>query len=194
MGNGAPRRFVPERRLRANRIMSILDLAKRRVVFTDLDSAESHSRDRRASESSLVGHASDRLGGPRHRTRLNRRAEPSGCFAICRGLSTTDFRLYALLAPHLVNKGAGNAAWVDDYKGVPMLFAEGSGTALALGCSPSFVARSVGFVGVSDDWQDLRQHSELRWHYDVARNGNVGLVGEVGSYRSRNISRRWLFK
>ncbi len=94
--------------------------------------------------------------------------------------SATDYRIYALLAPHLVNKGAGNTAWVGDYKGVPMLFAEGGGTALALGCSAPFVAGSVGFVGVSDGWQDLRKHFELRWRYDVARNGNVALVGEVG--------------
>ena len=39
--------------------------------------------------------------------------------------AATDYRLYALLAPHLVNKGAGNTAWIDDYKGVSMLFAEG---------------------------------------------------------------------
>src|SRR4051812_13867255 len=43
-----------------------------------------------------------------------------------------DYRIYALVAPHLVNRGAGNTAWIDDYKGVPMLFAEGSGTALAV--------------------------------------------------------------
>lgn len=91
-----------------------------------------------------------------------------------------DYRLYALLASHLVNKGAGNTAWVGDYKGVPMLFAEGGGTTLALGCSIPFAAGSVGFVGVSDGWQDLRQHLELRWHYDIARNGNVALTGEVG--------------
>jgi glucoamylase len=91
-----------------------------------------------------------------------------------------DYKLYALLAPHLVNRGAGNTAWVGDYKGVPMLFAEGSGTALALACSAPLVASSVGFVGVSDGWQDLRQHFELRWRYDVARNGNVALVGEIG--------------
>ena len=43
------------------------------------------------------------------------------------------YRLYALLAPHLVNRGAGNTAWIADYKGVPVLFAEGDGTALAVG-------------------------------------------------------------
>lgn len=94
--------------------------------------------------------------------------------------AVTDYRLYALLAPHLVNKGAGNTAWIDDYKGVSMLFAEGGGTALALGCSVPFAASSVGFVGASDGWQDLRQHYELRWRYGHARNGNVALTGEVG--------------
>jgi glucoamylase len=93
--------------------------------------------------------------------------------------TTADYRLYALLAPHLVNRGAGNNAWIGDYKGVPMLFAEGSGTALAVGCSAPFVARSAGFVGVSDGWQDLSRHCELRWRYGQARNGNVALTGEI---------------
>ncbi|MCB1676813.1 MAG: glucan 1,4-alpha-glucosidase [Halioglobus sp.] len=90
-----------------------------------------------------------------------------------------DYRLFALLAPHLVNRGAGNTAWVDDYKGVPMLFAHGGGTSLSLGCSAPFLARSAGFVGVSDGWQDLQRHFELRWQYGVARNGNVALTGEI---------------
>ena len=90
-----------------------------------------------------------------------------------------DYRLHALLAPHLVNKGAGNTAWVAEYKGVPMLFAEGSGSALAVGCSAPFLARAAGFVGVSDGWQDLVRHFELRWHYDHARDGNVALTGEI---------------
>lgn len=90
-----------------------------------------------------------------------------------------DYHLYALLAPHLVNRGAGNTAWIDDYKGTPMLFAEGSGTALAVGCSTPFLARSAGFVGISDGWQDLSRHFELRWRYDHARDGNVALTGEI---------------
>jgi len=93
--------------------------------------------------------------------------------------SIANYHLYALLAPHLVNRGAGNSAWIDDYKGVPMLFAEGSGTTLALGCSAPFLARTTGFVGVSDGWQDLSQHFELRWRYDHAPNGNVALTGEI---------------
>ena len=90
-----------------------------------------------------------------------------------------NYRLFALLAPHLVNRGAGNTAWIADYKGVPMLFAQGGGTSLALACSVPFVARSAGFVGVSDGWQDLKQNFQLCWQYDVAQNGNVALTGEV---------------
>jgi glucoamylase len=91
----------------------------------------------------------------------------------------SDYRLYALLAPHLVNRGANNSAWVADYKGLPMLFAEGTGAALALGSSAPFNARSVGFVGFSDGWQDLSRHFELRWRYDHAHDGNVALTGGI---------------
>src|SRR3712207_4171667 len=45
--------------------------------------------------------------------------------------TAADYHLYVLLAPHLGNRGAGNTAWVDDYKGIPMLFAERAGMALA---------------------------------------------------------------
>lgn len=63
-----------------------------------------------------------------------------------------DYHLYALLAPHLGNRGSSNTAWVGDYKDMPMLFAERDGTALTLACSAPWVKRSVGFVGFSDDW------------------------------------------
>ena len=90
-----------------------------------------------------------------------------------------DYRLYALIAPHLVNRGAENNAWVGEVKGMPMLFAEGLGSALALGCSVPLRTRSVGFVGTSDGWQDLARHFEMRWTYDHAMNGNVALTGEI---------------
>ena len=87
--------------------------------------------------------------------------------------------LYALLAPHLNNHGAGNTAWVGDYKGVPMLFAERDGYALALACSAPWLARSVGFVGSSDGWQQLRAHGRLVTTYERAENGNVAMTGEI---------------
>jgi glucoamylase len=90
-----------------------------------------------------------------------------------------DYRLYALLAPHLGNHGSGNTAWVADYKGQPLLLAQREGVALALACSPAWVGRSVGFIGVSDSWQDLARHKRMTWFYDRAENGNVSLAGEV---------------
>jgi glucoamylase len=90
-----------------------------------------------------------------------------------------DFHLYVLLAPHLANAGAGNTAWVGNYKGSPMLFAERQHYALALASSTPWLARSVGFVGVSDGWQQLHAHKRLDHTYARAENGNVAITGEI---------------
>ena len=98
---------------------------------------------------------------------------------ICFKSQRKDLRLFALLAPHLVNRGAGNTAWLDDYKGLPMLFAEGGGNAMALACSVPWRARSAGFVGTSDGWQDLAHNRELTQCWQRAENGNTALTGEI---------------
>lgn len=89
------------------------------------------------------------------------------------------YHLYVLLAPHLGNRGSGNTAWVGEYKGTPMLFAERDGNALALASSASWLRRSAGFVGVSDGWQDLMRYKRMTWTYPRAENGNVALTGEI---------------
>lgn len=93
--------------------------------------------------------------------------------------SLADYSLFALLAPHLGNAGAGNTAWVGDYKGQPMLFAERDGIALALACSGGWIKRSAGFAGASDGWVDLSLHQRMAWSYERAENGNVALTGEI---------------
>ena len=91
-----------------------------------------------------------------------------------------NFRLYALLAPHLGNVGSNNTGWVGDYKGVRMLFAESaSGFALAFACSVPWKKMSAGFAGYSDGWQDLSSNFQLANIYQRAENGNVALTGEV---------------
>lgn len=90
-----------------------------------------------------------------------------------------DYHVYLLLAPHLANHGSGNTAWVADYKGVPLLFAERGEMALALACSAPWLARSVGFAGVSDGWQDLSRNFRLTHTYSRAENGNVAVTGEI---------------
>jgi glucoamylase len=90
-----------------------------------------------------------------------------------------DFRLFALLAPHIGNQGYGNDAWLDDYKGIPMLFARREDVSLALSCSAGWSAASCGFVGVNDGWRQVRAAGRLTELYSEARDGNVALAGEV---------------
>ncbi|MQT14423.1 glucan 1,4-alpha-glucosidase [Segnochrobactrum spirostomi] len=90
----------------------------------------------------------------------------------------SDYRLYGLLAPHLVNAGADNTAWIDEYKGTRMLFASGKGgTSLAIAASVPWRTASAGFVGASDGWQQLK-HTGTLIPYARAANGNVALTGE----------------
>ncbi len=91
----------------------------------------------------------------------------------------SDYRLFALLSPHLANCGYGNTGWIGDYKGVPMFFAEHAGAALGLASSAPWKKMSVGFVGASDGWQDLSEHFQMEWEYTRAENGNVACTGEV---------------
>jgi glucoamylase len=98
-----------------------------------------------------------------------------------------NFRLYALLAPHLANHGSGNTAWVGDYKGTPMLFAERGSSALALACSVGWLTRSVGFVGFSDGWQELRANKRLTRAYTRAENGNVAITGEIDLAAAKGV-------
>lgn len=93
--------------------------------------------------------------------------------------SLRNYRLYALLAPHLANFGYGNTGWLADYKGTPMLFAQREASVLALASSAPWLKRSVGFAGASDGWQDLSQHFQMTWEYNRAENGNIALTAEI---------------
>ena len=90
------------------------------------------------------------------------------------------YQLYTLLAPHLANFGYYNTAWIGDYKGMPMLFAEHlGGYALALASALGWKQMSVGFVGYSDGWQDIARNFRMTERYERAENGNVALTAEI---------------
>lgn len=93
-----------------------------------------------------------------------------------RGEAGVRFFLY--LTPHLHNNGAENEAWVDDYKGVRMLFASGGGLSLALACDRGWRQCSVGFIGVSDGLSDIGKHKQMTQQYTYAGVGNVQLCAE----------------
>ncbi len=100
--------------------------------------------------------------------------------------SISDYRLYLLASPHLINAGAHNTAWVDDYKGTPMLFASGRrGISLAIASSVPWPSRSAGFVGFSDGWQQLSQHGVLDERCRRAEHGNVAITGEIDLQANR---------
>src|SRR5205809_1864550 len=90
-----------------------------------------------------------------------------------------DYGVYALLAPHIGNRGYGNNGWIGSYKGMPMLFAQREGVSLALACSTPFSKMSCGYVGVSDGWQDVSANKKMTWEYSTASNGNIALTAEL---------------
>lgn len=90
-----------------------------------------------------------------------------------------DYQLHAIVSPHLINGGANNTAWCDTFKGHPMLFAYGTGRSLAVAASVPWLARSAGFVGISDAWQTLSRGQGLRQDYQRAEDGNVALAGTL---------------
>jgi glucoamylase len=90
-----------------------------------------------------------------------------------------EYKIFALLAPHIDNQGRENDGWAGAYKGVPMLFAQRGDCALALACSARYAAMSCGYVGSSDGWQDLARNKYLTEVHSEARNGNIALTGEV---------------
>jgi glucoamylase len=91
-----------------------------------------------------------------------------------------DYRVYALLAPHLVNAGMGNTAWIGEHKGQQMLLAAGRGTCLALASSLPWGDCAAGYVGFSDGWQQLGRDGHLDPACQRAEEGNVALTGEIG--------------
>ena len=99
-----------------------------------------------------------------------------------------DFKMFALMAPHLGNSGSFNTAWISNYKGLPMLFAQHGDTSLALACSIPWKKCSAGFVGFSDGWQDLMHHKEMTWEFERAENGNVALTAEFDLGKSNDYS------
>ncbi|MGN6603033.1 MAG: glycoside hydrolase family 15 protein [Ginsengibacter sp.] len=89
-------------------------------------------------------------------------------------------KLYLVIWPHLNDKGQANTGWVGEYKGIPMLFGYREGISMAVACFYSnFIKRSVGYVGSSDGFTDLKEHKQMEWEYNHAPDGNIALSAEI---------------
>ncbi len=91
-------------------------------------------------------------------------------------------RLYALLAPHIERGGSGNSGRCTEIGASTLLHAWRGGFHLIMGCTTHFARRSVGYVGASDGWQDLRNF-KMDWDFRAAENGNIALTGEIDPRR-----------
>lgn len=88
-------------------------------------------------------------------------------------------RVFVLMAPHLRKTGWGNSAAVCDLGGRRLLHAWRNGLHLLMGATADFTRRSVGYVGHSDGWQDLRNF-RMDWEFTEASDGNVAMMAEIG--------------
>lgn len=88
-------------------------------------------------------------------------------------------RVYALCAPHLNIGGAHNNGEVVQAQGRMLLSAFRDDTHLAMGATLPFKRTSVGYVGVTDGWQDISDNLEMNWDFDYAPDGNIALTGEL---------------
>ena len=104
-----------------------------------------------------------------------------------------DFRLYVLLAPHLANRGSGNTAWVGDYKGTPMLFAERDQLRARAGLLGA-VARPIGRVRRRVGWMagtagqqtiDPDLHCAQRTETSPSRAKSISRIGRHVRARAR---------
>lgn len=88
-------------------------------------------------------------------------------------------RLYALLSPHLKGTGNNNSGWLCETGNCKLFGARREEMEMSFGCSPDFTRRSVGYVGISDGWQDLMENFQMDWEFSEAMDGNIALTGEV---------------
>lgn len=95
-------------------------------------------------------------------------------------------RLYALLAPHINRAGANNSGRCVEINNSTFLHAWRGNYHLTMGCTTHFARRSVGFVGASDGWQDLRNF-KMDWEFRSAENGNIALTGEIDPRRGHEF-------
>ncbi|MHB8140574.1 MAG: glycoside hydrolase family 15 protein [Vulcanimicrobiaceae bacterium] len=99
-------------------------------------------------------------------------------------LEGQGLRLYALLAPHLSDRGMDNKAVITEHGRWTALVAQRSPYVLALlagdeNGDDAISRANCGYVGESDTWQDFHRNGAMTWTYESAGPGNVALACEL---------------
>ncbi len=90
-------------------------------------------------------------------------------------------KLYLYEEPHMGDQGAKNTAWIGAYKGVPLMFAQRTRSALATAIQPPARQMTCGYVGTaSDGFKQLSQFKALPTA-NLAADGNICLTAEIDS-------------
>ena len=97
-------------------------------------------------------------------------------------------RAYLLCAPHLEVGGEANNAYVIEVSGLEFLAAEKKGRWMTAGSSCGFAKLGCGYVGQSDGYTDLKANHRMTFEFDEAKNGNVGLTGELDLRKAREFT------
>ena len=95
-----------------------------------------------------------------------------------------DLRPYLLCAARLGEDAEHNQAWVGQWEGRPVLWAQQGPFGLAISCRnleglPGLEGPSVGEVGASDLWQDFHSNGRMLWQYQEAGPGEVSLSARL---------------
>jgi glucoamylase len=90
-----------------------------------------------------------------------------------------DFRIFALLNPHINDSGMGDSGKFVYYKNHLMFLSWDNGIYCAMDINRSISNYSCGFCGVNDGWTDLQGHKDLTYNFTHAYGGNIAAIMEI---------------
>jgi glucoamylase len=92
-------------------------------------------------------------------------------------------KLYLFEEPQMGDRGEDNTAWIGQYKGLSMMFAQRDRTSLATAFDPAALQMSCGYIGTSDGCKALSSFEPLPFA-TLAAKGNVALTAEIDTRRN----------
>jgi glucoamylase len=92
-------------------------------------------------------------------------------------------KLFLFEEPQMGDRGEDNTAWIGQYKGLSMMFAQREHTSLATAFDPPALQMTCGYVGTSDGCKALSSFKGLP-DANMAAQGNIALTAEIDTARN----------